>query len=99
MASAQRPWAKGEEATHSPRRFETKGLCKLLAPLKHVSVMLSPVSVSREKERTTATQGKTAVGSVGSGEDSGQQDGLVSRTPTHTTLESFYYTVVQQYTT
>ena len=31
VASAQRPQAKGEEATHSPRSFETKGLCKLLS--------------------------------------------------------------------
>ena len=99
MASAQRPWAKGEEATNSPRSFETKGSRKPLAPLKRVSVMLSSVRVSREKDITTATPGKAVVGSVGSGEDGGQWEAGVSRTPTNTTLEHLYYTVVQQYTT
>ena len=61
--------------------------------------MLGLVRVSREKDITTATQGETVVGSVGSGKDSGQREGVVSKAPTNTTLEPLYYTVLQQCTT
>ena len=36
---------------------ETKGSRKLLAPLKRVSVMLNSRRVSREKDKTRATEG------------------------------------------
>ena len=57
MTSDHRARAKGDEATHSPRSWETKGSHKLLAPLKRTSVMLSSVRVSREKGITRAIQG------------------------------------------
>ena len=41
VASYHRALAKGDEATYSPRSWETKESRKLLAPLKHVSIMLS----------------------------------------------------------
>ena len=41
VASYHRALAKGDEANHSPRSWETKGSRKLLAPLKRVSVILS----------------------------------------------------------
>ena len=61
MASDYRARAKGDEATHSPRSWETKGSHKFLAPLKRASVMLSSVSVSREKGITRAIQGNMVV--------------------------------------
>ena len=67
VASYHRALAKGNLATHSPRNWESKGLCKLLAPLKHVSVILSSRSVSQEKGITRRTQGKKEVGSGVSG--------------------------------
>ena len=39
VASYQRALAKGDEATHSPRNWETKGSRKMLALLKRVSVI------------------------------------------------------------
>ena len=68
MASYHRALAKGHEATHSPRRCETKESRKLLAPLKRVSVILSSRRVSREKGITRATQGKKEVESRVRGE-------------------------------
>ena len=62
MASNQRALAKGDEATHSPRSWETKGSRKLLAPLKRTSVMLSSRIVSRGKGLTSATQEKRGDG-------------------------------------
>ena len=62
MASDHRPRAKGDEATHSPRSWETKGSRKLLAPLKRTSVMLSSRIVSRGKGITSATQEKRGYG-------------------------------------
>ena len=49
VASYHGALAKGEEATHSPRSWETKGARKLLAPLHRVSVILSSRRVSQEK--------------------------------------------------
>ena len=37
VASAHQPLAKGDEATHSRRSWETKGSRKLFAPLKQAS--------------------------------------------------------------
>ena len=68
---------------------------KLLAPLKRTSVMLSSVRVSREKGITRAIQGNTVVWRGGGERATG---GGVSKTPTNTTLEPLYYTVVQHYT-
>ena len=96
MASDHRARAKGDEATHSPRSWETKGSRKLLAPLKRTSVMLSSVRVSREKGITRAIQGNMVVWRGGGMRATG---GGVSKTPANTTLEPLYYTVVQQYTT
>ena len=83
-ASYQRALDKGDEATHSPRSWETKGPCKLLAPLKRVSVILSPRRVFREKGVTRTTQGKKGVGSRLSG---GTGEGCVghthARVPSH----------------
>ena len=62
MTSAHRPLAKGDEATHSPRIWETKGSRKLLAPLKCTSVILSSRMVSREKGTTSAAQQKRGYG-------------------------------------
>ena len=90
------PRAKGDEATHSLRIWETKGSRKLLAPLKRTSVMLSSVRVSRETGITRAIQGNVVVWSGG---ECGQPEGGVSKTPANTPLEPLYYTVVQQYTT
>ena len=67
VASYHRALAKGDEATHSPRSWETKGSRKLLAPVKRMSVILSSRRVSREKGITRATQGKKEVGSGVSG--------------------------------
>ena len=67
MASYHRALAKGDEATHSPRSWESKGSRKLLAPLKRVSVILSSRRVAREKGITRATQEKKEVGSGVSG--------------------------------
>ena len=58
VASYHRALAKGDEATHSPRSWETKESRQLLAPLKRVSVILSSRKVSREKGTTRVTQGK-----------------------------------------
>ena len=66
--------AKGDEATHSPRSWESKGSRKFLAPLKRVSVILSSRRVAREKGITRATQGKKEVGSGVSG---GTREGCV----------------------
>ena len=96
MASDHRARAKGDEATHSPRSWETKGSRKLLAPLKCTSVMPSLVRVSREKGIKRAIQGNMVVWSGG---ECGQPEGGVSKAPTNTMLEHLYYTVVQQYTT
>ena len=96
MASDHRARAKGDEATHSPRSRETKGSRKLLAPLKRTSVMLSSVRVSREKGHN---KGYTREhGGVEGGGMRATGRGM-SKTPTNTTLEPLYYTVVQQYTT
>ena len=38
VASDHRARAKGDEATHSPRKWETKGFRKLLAPLKRYTI-------------------------------------------------------------
>ena len=62
MASDHRVRAKGDEATHSPRSWETKESRKLLAPLKRTSVMLSSRIVSRGKGITSATQEKRGYG-------------------------------------
>ena len=56
-----RALAKGDEATHSPKSCETKGSCKLLAPLKRISTILSSSRVSQEKGIRRATQGKRVV--------------------------------------
>ena len=74
VASYHRALAKGDEATHGPRSWETKGSRKLLAPLKRVSVILSSRRVSREKGITRATQGKKE---VGSGVNGGTGEGCV----------------------
>ena len=63
VASYHRGLAKGDEATHSPRSWETKESRKLLAPLKRLRVILSSRRVSQEKGITRATQGKKEVGS------------------------------------
>ena len=55
VASYHQALAKGDEATHSPRSCETKGSHKILATVKHVSVILSYRRVSREGI-TRATQ-------------------------------------------
>ena len=81
-----------DEATHSPRSWETKGSRKFLAPLKRTSVMLSSVRVSREKGITRAIQGN---GVEGGG--CGHPEGGCPRHPP--TLEPLCYTVVQHYTT
>ena len=78
MASDHRARAKGDEATHSPRSWETKGSRKLLAPLKRTSVMLSSVRVSREKGITRAIQGNMVVWSGG---ECGQPEGGCPRHP------------------
>ena len=96
MALDHQARAKGDEATYSPRRWETKGSRKLLAPLERTSVMLSSVRVSRGKGITRAIQENMVVWGGG---ECGQPEGGVSKTPTNTTLEHLYYTVVQQYTT
>ena len=67
VASYHRALAKGDEAIHSPRSCQSKGSCKLLAPLKRVSVILSSRSMSREKGITRATERKKEVGSGVSG--------------------------------
>ena len=58
VASYQRSLAKGDWATHSLGSWESKGSYKLLAPLKHVSVILSSRSVFRDKGITRATEGE-----------------------------------------
>ena len=62
VASDHRARAKGDEATHSPGSWETKGSRKLLAPLKRTSVMLSSRIMSGGKGITSATQGKRVYG-------------------------------------
>ena len=47
LASYHRALAKGDEASHSARSWETKGSRKVLAPLKRVSDMPSPRRVSQ----------------------------------------------------
>ena len=74
VASYHKALAKGDDATHSPRSWVTKGSRKLLAPLKRVSVILSSRRVCREKGITRATQGKRGVGSGVSG---GTKEGCV----------------------
>ena len=54
--------AKGDEATHSPRSWETKGSGKLLAPLKRTSVILPSRMASRGKGITSAVQEKRVCG-------------------------------------
>ena len=79
MASDHRARAKGDEATYSPRSWETKGSRKLLAPLKRTSVMLSSVRVSKEKGITRAIQGNMVVWRGGGG--CGQPEGGCPRPP------------------
>ena len=62
MASNHGARAKGDDATHSPRSWETKESRKRLAPLKRASVMLDPRTVSRGKGITSATQEKRGYG-------------------------------------
>ena len=56
--------AKGDEATHSPRSWDTKGSSKLLGPLKRISIILSSRMVSRVIDITSATQEKRGCGVV-----------------------------------
>ena len=68
MASDHRARAKGDEATHSPRSWETKGSRK--APLKRTSVMLSSRienSVSGERHNKCYTREKGVRSGVGGG--------------------------------
>ena len=67
VASYHQASAKGDEATHSPRSWETKRSRTLLAPSRRVSVILSSRRVSRERGKTRATQGQKVVGSGVSG--------------------------------
>ena len=68
VASAHQPLAKGDEATHPPSSWETKGSRKLLTPLKRTSVILSSRMVLQEIGITSATQEKRGCG-VGLGVD------------------------------
>ena len=62
VASNHQALAKGDEANHLPRSWETKGSRKPLAPLKRTSIILSSRMVSREKDITSATQEKRGCG-------------------------------------
>ena len=89
MASDHRARAKEDEATHSPRSWETKGSRKLLAPLKRTSVMLSSVRVSREKGITRAIQVNMVVWRGGG--NAGNRRGGVQDTHQHNMGTSLLY--------
>ena len=78
VASAHRARDKGEEATHSPKSWETQESRKAVAPLDRISVMLRLRRMSQEKGITRATQGKMMVWSE---VDGGAGEGGVSYIP------------------
>ena len=55
-------WPKEEMKPPTHQAWETKGSRKLLAPLKHISVILNSRMVSPEKDITNATQDKRRCG-------------------------------------
>ena len=96
MASAHRARAKGDEATHSPRSWETKVSRKLLAPLKRTSIMVSWRIASRGTGITCATQEKTGYG-VGLGV--GTKKRTKGWTPNPHAIQHFYKPIGQHSTT
>ena len=85
----QRALAKGEEATHSPGRWEIEDSRKLLAPIKCTSVILSLVRVSQEKGITRAIQGNMVV--CRGGECGQPEGGGVEDTHQHNSVTSVVY--------
>ena len=67
VASTQQALANGDEATNSPRSWETKGSHKLLAPQTHQRHARIENSVSRERHFKSYTREKGVWSGVGGG--------------------------------